>query len=126
MKRAVLSVIGPKKEGEPEFTNLELSRFIAHIENRLTTIVRWAAGVVGLLVLGVSLFAIVTWQQDDRRVHDQCVSSNHGRAEIKQAFGDLYDSFVAVSPPDKKPLAVLFKKDRMKALDKGLPQRVCK
>lgn len=109
----------PKHEGEIEYTNLELSRLRRSAINFQRIVI---ASLAFFLVASTLLIAInVT--NEHTKAHDQCVSSNHGRAEIKQAFADLYDGFIKAS--GNSQAAVDFKNQRMAQLERGLPQRQC-
>lgn len=89
----------------------------------LQTIKRLIVTALGVAVLiGVIFWWSVT-DQNNRQAHDQCVASNHGRAEIKQAFADLYDGFIAATGNNER--AVEFKKTQMAKLERGLPQQDC-
>ncbi len=123
MKKAMLSVTGPQQDDEAVLDNLTLTRLVGHIETRLTTLVRWAAGVAALIVGGVGVFGYVTWDQDQHRLRDQCVSANKSRGEIKAAFEGLYDAFVSFSPGNQQ--AIDFKTTQMGKLEAALPQRSC-
>lgn len=88
--------------------------------------VRLAPAWRGLLILAIvgTAWSVAQWHVDQtHQAHKQCESSNHGRAEIKQAFGDLYDQFITVS--HNNPEAVKFKDQGMARINKGLPQRQC-
>lgn len=100
----------------------QLSDKVDHLAGRiqLQPIVRIIIGVA----LALALVGNV-WNALDRadQKHRQCVSSNGGRAAIKDAFADLYDGFITAS--HNSPEAVKFKRERMRSLDKRLPQKEC-
>lgn len=111
----------PRQPGEKVYTNLELTRL------RITAInfQRIVIASLALFLLGTGFILYAAIQTDHNRMHDSCISSNHSRAEIKQAFSDLYDGFIVASGPSADSRARQFKADRMKQLEKGLPQRSC-
>lgn len=105
----------PKGDDEVEYTPLQLTRLRFSAINFQRVVI---AALVLMLAAGVA--AIGSARATDRH---QCVAANRGRAEIKAAFADLYDGFIAATGNSQQ--AVDFKRVRMAKLDKALPQRHC-
>lgn len=109
----------PKGEDELEYTPLQLTR----LRHSAIEFQKFVIAALALIVVASFLFVAITLSQQHAKTHDQCVSSNSGRAAIKDAFDDLYDGFIKAS--GNSPAAVEFKKARMESLEKRLPQRDC-
>lgn len=111
----------PRQKGEIVYTTLQLSRLRRTAINFQRIAIM---AMIGMFLSGV-MFAIGSWVTDTNRVHNQCVSANRGRVEIKQAFKGLYDGFVYATPPGNREAAIAFRDKQMRRLEAALPQRDC-
>lgn len=114
-----ISLDAPLQPGEVVYTPLELSRLRRSAINFQRIVI---ASLVFFL-LASATFVVASVIADANHTHDQCVSANHGRAAIKDAFAGLYDGFVNASHGAQA--AVDFKNQQMRDIDKRLPQRDC-
>jgi hypothetical protein len=118
----VVPLTAPRQPGEVVYTSLQLSR----LRRSAINFQRFVMGALACFVIASVIFATASVMSDRAKAHDQCVSTNHSRAEIRQAFGKLGNAFVvATHGTPKEADAVAFKSSLLADLDKGLPQRHC-